>query len=175
MPLSQSPSRSSRSPLLAVLCAGLVAALAMPAAALAATAPAPGHIGGLAVDQLRRPAASATVHLATGGVDAATATSDGRADGRAQAPQGRYDLAVTTPDPTVSAKVRDVDVAADSRLNLELAGNAMQPVHFSGRVVDGAGDPVLPGGVRSAPWRSSTWRRAGRRIQPGPRSRCIWR
>jgi len=93
----------------------------------------------------------------------------------AQAPQGRYDLAVSTPDPTVSAKVRDVDVAADSRLNLELAGNAMQPVHFSARVVDGAGDPVLPGGVRSAPWRSSTWRRAGRRIQPGPRSRCIWR
>ena len=86
MPLSQSPSRSSRSPLLVVLCAGLVAALAMPAAALAATAPAPGHIGGLAVDQLSRPAASATVHLATGGVDAATATSDGRADGRRRRP-----------------------------------------------------------------------------------------
>ena len=150
MPLSPSPARcSSRSRLLAAVFAGLLAALSLPAAALADTAPTPGRIGGLILDQSSHPVASATVHLATGGVDAATATSDGNGRWSVQVAQGHYDLAVTTSDPAVSAKVRDVAVAADSRLNVELAGTAIQPVQLSGRVLDGNGAAIAGATIKA--------------------------
>jgi hypothetical protein len=147
VPLSLSPSRRSR--LLAGIFAALLATLSVPAVALADTSITPGRIGGLVLDQWSHPVDSATVHLTAGGADLATATSDANGRWSVQVPQGHYDLAVTTPDPAVSARIRDVAVATDSRLNVELAGTAVQPVHLSGRVVDGTGAAIAGATIKA--------------------------
>jgi protocatechuate 3,4-dioxygenase beta subunit len=83
-------------------------------------------------------------------------------------PQGHYDLAVTTSDPAVSAEVRDVDVASDSRLNVELAGTAIPPVHFSGHVVDGTGAPLAGVTINTAGLTTSTGEDGRFELQTAP-------
>ena len=127
-----------------VLVTTLTATLA--AAAQASTSPsAAGRVGGFVFDQLHRRLADATVLLSgPSGDQVGKATTDDRGRWSTVVPQGDYDLTVTarSGDESLTANIDGYRVGADSKLNIVVAGGSVEPVRLSGRIVDGAGDPV---------------------------------
>ncbi|MGH9040634.1 MAG: carboxypeptidase regulatory-like domain-containing protein, partial [Acidimicrobiia bacterium] len=126
------------------LCAAVLCGLA-PGVARAAD-PVAGRLSGLIEDSAGEPIRGAEVRLSDHGTGALVASDGTAADGRysMSPPAGRYDLDVSAErdGKTLAAKVRDVEVGTDSRLNVVLAGDPVESATLSGTLRDGSGNPL---------------------------------
>jgi hypothetical protein len=127
-----------------VLCALVLSGLAPASAGAAAAA---GRLSGLVEDEEGVALHSAKLRL-TDSSGTTTTTADEHGGYSVVLPQGIYDLAVTAngDEGPLQAAVLDVEVGANSKVNLVLAGrHAHKAATFTGTLRDTAGTPI-PGG-----------------------------